>query len=744
VATLKNQPGINRRDLLKTMGAAVAVSTLEQTSTTAILQGESDFDCIVLGAGMAGATAAHYINQGDASKRVLVLEASDRVGGRMYSTDRFVQPYGNAATVDPSAYPIEYGAEYVHVGNTGPYKRFWDDLEKCGLGGFRLYKFHPLRTGRTRIAFPPARPQPSRAAVFSDQDIPPSTCLLVEVDHFNVQAADQGADHFITALRYRGRGRALARYTMSAHTPGRLFDPNDPFDRKLQEKCHFRADRADTISVLGFKLDAIPHQLIGEDSEYRVIKSGRPRTRARYDTFPRKMLERVSGYGEYDARTPGMTEAVKRDRRPVTLLKNFRVTRVHPSDGGILIEGEVREADGKPGTSVSFAARSAVCTFSVGVIDPDHRYTGPAPEVKYPKCDFGPYLKSKLAALQVIKMGPITSFTLQFKKCVWGGKAAMSMVSHSTGCGRTFFSVFPGERRGPFVLTGLLMNNDHLIIRELFEHDGREPGKQYRAITHVLKVLHEVYGKPGTEPWQASEVLVEVSGSKEGARNYAVDFHDWERDEFTQGANSFLSLQPGGKTDLVKTARETLRSPTLPLFWAGEATAPAYDPRYQPLSVHGAYISGVEVAYDVLDYLRRAGPLGYDVRRVSLEYLAAYHARYRQRQRAAREDRMLAGMTVSVPVGELSAVRGRRELSGAADPHEILCRIIALARVEPLSEADLREAEGPAGPLQLIEIGGVEYMILRDVADRFTGGDLERALRSIIRHWARKGRARNQ
>ena len=49
--------------------------------------------------------------------------------------------------------------------------------------------------------------------------------------------------------------------------------------------------------------------------------------------------------------------------------------------------------------------------------------------------------------------------------------------------------------------------------------------------------------------------------------------------------------------------REALKNllPTLPLVWAGEATA--YDPQYPPLAVHGVYISGVEVANDVNKYL---------------------------------------------------------------------------------------------------------------------------------------------
>ena len=59
----------------------------------------------------------------------------------------------------------------------------------------------------------------------------------------------------------------------------------------------------------------------------------------------------------------------------------------------------------------------------------------------------------------------------------------------------------------------------------------------------------------------------------------------------------------------IRGAREALKNPleTLPVFWAGEATAPAYRPHYQPLSVHGAFISGMTVAQDVAWYLNNPG-----------------------------------------------------------------------------------------------------------------------------------------
>jgi monoamine oxidase len=58
-------------------------------------------DVVVLGAGVAGLAAAERL--GATGRRVLVLEARDRVGGRIHTVD------------DPGlAYPVELGAEFIH------------------------------------------------------------------------------------------------------------------------------------------------------------------------------------------------------------------------------------------------------------------------------------------------------------------------------------------------------------------------------------------------------------------------------------------------------------------------------------------------------------------------------------------------------------------------------------------------------------------------------------------------------
>jgi renalase len=60
---------------------------------------------LVIGAGMAGLSAARDLV--DAGRNVIVLEARDRIGGRVY-TNRTI-----------AGVPVELGAEFIH-GDTAP------------------------------------------------------------------------------------------------------------------------------------------------------------------------------------------------------------------------------------------------------------------------------------------------------------------------------------------------------------------------------------------------------------------------------------------------------------------------------------------------------------------------------------------------------------------------------------------------------------------------------------------------
>ncbi|SDD13212.1 flavin monoamine oxidase family protein [Actinokineospora iranica] len=99
---------LSRRTLLKAGGlvvagtaagfGAAAIAEATESAQAAEQAGRSDYDTIVVGAGLAGLTAARELRK--KGRRVLLLEARDRIGGRTW-TDRF------------NDYEIERGGAWV-------------------------------------------------------------------------------------------------------------------------------------------------------------------------------------------------------------------------------------------------------------------------------------------------------------------------------------------------------------------------------------------------------------------------------------------------------------------------------------------------------------------------------------------------------------------------------------------------------------------------------------------------------
>lgn len=66
------------------------------------------YDVVIIGAGVAGLSAARYLH--DKGLSVCVIEARDRIGGRVWSNH------------DDPAYPREFGAEYIHGDNVATWE----------------------------------------------------------------------------------------------------------------------------------------------------------------------------------------------------------------------------------------------------------------------------------------------------------------------------------------------------------------------------------------------------------------------------------------------------------------------------------------------------------------------------------------------------------------------------------------------------------------------------------------------
>jgi monoamine oxidase len=150
---------------------------------------------IVVGAGVAGLTAARALAARGA--RVIVLEARDRVGGRVWTVRDF------------AAIPLEAGAEFIH----GTGAATWPDVRAEGLRVRRvpqvLASWFNLG-GRTRW-LPLHLAQPGVWRSFD---------LLRALGHLD--GTDQTATAFLTAGGYHGRARELAVLTLTAHLPGSL------------------------------------------------------------------------------------------------------------------------------------------------------------------------------------------------------------------------------------------------------------------------------------------------------------------------------------------------------------------------------------------------------------------------------------------------------------------------------------------------------------------------------------------
>ncbi|HWI74889.1 MAG TPA: NAD(P)/FAD-dependent oxidoreductase [Baekduia sp.] len=110
------------------------------------------FDAIVIGGGLAGLRAARDL--GDAGKSVLVLEAQDRLGGRVYydrfaDTDTFVE-YGGG-WINLNFHSLVAGEVERYSLPTGPSQEASGPSQQEGESAFRWLSLGGIRTGASPV-----------------------------------------------------------------------------------------------------------------------------------------------------------------------------------------------------------------------------------------------------------------------------------------------------------------------------------------------------------------------------------------------------------------------------------------------------------------------------------------------------------------------------------------------------------------------------------------------------------------
>ena len=104
---------MRRRDILGNMAvSALATTGLSQPSAA---NSRATLDAVIIGAGMAGLAAAQTLRK--AGKRVLILEARERIGGRTFTSRAW------------SDAPMDLGASWIHGVRGNPLTKLADSVK---------------------------------------------------------------------------------------------------------------------------------------------------------------------------------------------------------------------------------------------------------------------------------------------------------------------------------------------------------------------------------------------------------------------------------------------------------------------------------------------------------------------------------------------------------------------------------------------------------------------------------------
>jgi len=166
---------------------------VDQLVPTKTRQDIQSADVVVIGAGVAGVSAARALSQGGA--RVVVVEASDRVGGRVRTIRDFAEV------------PVEAGAEFIH----GEHAATWSDVRAAGLvvQAVPYLRASWLNLGTSTRWLPIQLAHPG---------VWPTADILWSLRH--LRGDDHSAAAFLDEKGYRGTARQLAQLALTGHLPG--------------------------------------------------------------------------------------------------------------------------------------------------------------------------------------------------------------------------------------------------------------------------------------------------------------------------------------------------------------------------------------------------------------------------------------------------------------------------------------------------------------------------------------------
>ena len=191
----------------------------------------TDCDVAIIGAGVAGLAAAATLSR--AGQRVLCLEATDRVGGRIRTIHDPLAPL-----------PVELGAEFVH----GRPPETWDLIRACNLAAYE-HTALALHVDRGRVA------AQKNVGEIADQ-------VLSEMAK-SKRKRDESFEDYLRRSRHPPETKAWARIHIES----------------------FNAAHAGLVSAAALAEDAEAKEKIDGDRAFRLL--------AGYDTIPIALLRSI-------------------------------------------------------------------------------------------------------------------------------------------------------------------------------------------------------------------------------------------------------------------------------------------------------------------------------------------------------------------------------------------------------------------------------------------------------------------
>jgi monoamine oxidase len=440
---------------------------------------ETFWDVVIIGAGAAGLSAARAL--AEAGRSVLLLEARDRIGGRIWT--RHEADTGAA---------VELGAEFIH----GQIPQTLQLLHEAGeaaidVGGAHWTLLHGKLQKRTNDLMEQVQRGMTAADLMGQPDMPFQEFL------------DQGARFGLSK-----EAIALARRFVQG------FDAADPARVSAQSIAQEWGS--------GGMLDA---------PQFRPLR----------------------GYSSVLTALAG-----KLDRTNLHVQLQTVVEAVRWKAGAVEVEGMFIDRPFR------VTAPKAIITVPIGVFQLPRGAPG--------AIHFSPALEEKRSALAGILSGPVLKVVLRFRTLFWeeldSGRYRDASFFHSLETTfPTFWTSMPV--RSPF-LNAWVGGPPAALLSE--KSDGQ-------IVQAALQSLEGMFG--GHLP--------------EGkAQLEAAHVHNWQRDPFSRGAYSYVSV---GNND---TARRSLAASLQDtLFFAGEAT----DTEGEAATVTGALQSGARAAREVNESL---------------------------------------------------------------------------------------------------------------------------------------------